>query len=279
MGVDNAGSAGVIQVKGGFGLAQAAAIPTTRRVPTFRRSQHSFYAAGAPRAAGRGGPGLPVSEPRGGAARSAPGRGRAQVRREARDFTETYRVLGRRARRLQSGPAGGWLPASRAERGTQFRGCGGGGLPVRPASALLQDAKPERGVAAPGASSCWRPLPPATAPSQVRGLAGRGRAARERGSRAPWAGGADAGWMRGRVSAAAASSSPQPAAPLRLQTGGLRGPQLGPPAGLKPCEASGRQRGVRVYGRPGGRYSLQPQVSLQTLVIKELSHTFRLSPA
>lgn len=83
----------------------------------------------------------------------------------------------------------------------------------------------------------------------------------------------------GRVSAAAASSSPHPAAPLQAsEQGGLPGPSWDHQQGLKPVEASGRQRGVRVYGRPGGLSPSpphQPQVSLQTLVIKELSHTFQ----
>lgn len=134
-----------------FGLAQAAVIPR-REGSNLSKITAQFLRGGRTSGGGPGrGPGLPVSEPRGGAARSGPGAWPRAGAARGSSFTETYRVLGRRARRLQSG-AGGRVASypSRGARGTQFRGCGGGGLPVRPASALLQDAKPERGVAARG---------------------------------------------------------------------------------------------------------------------------------
>ena len=61
-----------------------------------------------------------------------------------------------------------------------------------------------------------------------------------------------------------------------LQSGGLRGPSWDHRQGLKPVEASGKERGARVYGGPGGSSpSGPPEVSWQTLVFKELSHTFQ----
>lgn len=173
------------KLKAVFGLAQARR-SHDESVPNLSKITAQFLRGGCTSGVGPGrGPGLQVSEPPGGAVRSGPWAWPRAGAARGLSFTETYPVLGRRARRLQSG-AGGRVASypCRAARGTQFRGCGGAGLPVRPASALLEgcEARARRGCS--GASSCWRPLAPATAPSQVRGSDRSGRAARERGSRA-----------------------------------------------------------------------------------------------
>lgn len=114
-----------------FGLAQAAAIPRREGSKPSKHSRHSFYAAGAPRAAGRGGARDSRSRNRGGgAARSRPGRGRAQVRREAR---VSLKLTGFRccARRLQSGAGGRVASQPRSERrgGLSFGAVAAAGSP------------------------------------------------------------------------------------------------------------------------------------------------------
>ena len=246
------------KLKAVFGLAQARR-SHDESVPNLSKITAQFLRGGCTSGVGPGrGPGLQVSEPPGGAVRSGPWAWPRAGAARGSSFTETYPVLGRRARRLQSG-AGGRVASypSRAARGTQFRGCGGAGLPVRPASALLEgcEARARRGCS--GASSCWRPLAPATAPSQVRGSDRRGRAARERGSRAPWAGGGRRVDAR-RVSATVASSFPHSAAQLPASERGSPGPQLGPPAGAEAWGGERKRAGCSRLQRPRGAESLGP---------------------
>lgn len=249
------------------------------RVPTFRRSQHSFYAAGAPRAAGRGGARDSRSRNRGAELRvPAPGRGRAQVRREARVSLKLTGFSGGVRAGSNQEPAGGWLP-TRAE--------GRGGLSFGAvAAAGSPSARRRRCCRMRSPSAAWLlggVLLLAASASCNRTVAGE-RLGWE-GSRCSGAGVSGAvGWRRtpggcgkGECGRRLLLPAPGGSAP-GFGAGGLRGPSWDHQQGLKPVEASGRQRGVRVYGRPGGLSPSpphQPQVSLQILVIKELSHTFQ----
>lgn len=227
------------------------------RVPTFRRSQHSFYAAGAPRAAGRGGARDSRSRNRGAEQRvPAPGRGRAQVRREARVSLKLTGFSGGVRAGSNQGPAGGWLP-TRAERrgGLSFGAVAAAGSPSARRRRCCRMRSPSAawllgGVLLLAASaSCNR-----TVAGERLGWEGSGCSGAGVSGAVGWRrtlGGCGKGECGRRLLLPAAGGS----AP-GFGAGGSPGPQLGPPAGAEACGSERKTAGCSRLRTPRGAESL-----------------------